>query len=141
MPRKQGDITETQFATQVEDLLMRFGWRWMHMKPAKRTAIKTGRDFWVSHMNPEGKGYPDYTAVRLTRLLFIELKDRLSKPTPEQESWLGDLRECVKMITLEPIEVTKTKRQTITNIKSIIPSFEVYLWRPADIDKIVEILR
>ena len=138
MTRKQGDITETQFATQVEDLLMRFGWRWMHMKPAKRTAIKTGRDFWVSHMNPEGKGYPDYTAVRLTRLLFIELKDRLSKPTPEQEEWQGDLKDCVRQITLVPIE---QGRMSLDPHSKLIPSFEVYLWRPADIDKIVELLR
>ena len=133
MTRKKGDITETQFATQVEDLLERFGWRWLHIKPS---IMQSGQ--WASSMNTKGKGWPDYTCVREGRLIFAELKDRLSHTTPEQDDWLGDLRECVKHITLEPVAVGK---MTLLPHGKLIPSIEVYLWRPADFEKIMEILR
>ena len=108
-------ISETAFATQVESLLEIFGWRWIHLRPAWsekgwRTPIRGG--------DPDGfkgKGFPDYFAVRLPRLLFAELKDEYSKPRPEQEAWLNDLKGC--------------------------PTVEVYLWRPGQIEEAMEVLR
>lgn len=133
MTRKPGDITETQFATQVEDLLTRFGWRWLHIKPAM---MPMGG--WASRMNEEGKGFPDYCAVRPPRLLFVELKDRLSKTTAEQDGWLGDLKECIKYVTLIPLKQGKLQ---LPPHSKLIPSIEVYLWRPADLESIMEVLR
>lgn len=80
-------ISETEFATAVEDLLNLYHWRWTHSRPAWsnkgwRTPIKGD------------KGFPDYCAVRPPRLLFIELKDQYSKLSLEQEAWLNDLRQC-----------------------------------------------
>ena len=114
-------ISETAFASQVEDLLKLFGWRWTHFRPAwsskgYRTPIKGD------------KGFPDYCCVRPPRLLFIELKDQYTKSTPEQEGWLEDLGECCKIIH------NLTGREP-----TIIP--EVYLFRPADIERIMEILK
>ena len=127
-------ISETAFASQVEDLLRRFQWRFMHMKPAM---FRDGT--WSSRMNEEGKGFPDYCAVHAEkkRLLFAELKDQYSKPSDEQGQWLEDLRECVRQITYTPIELGK--RQTANQI-TLVPSYEVYLWRPSDVEEIAEIL-
>lgn len=126
-------ISETAFASQVEDLLKLFGWRWTHFRPAwsskgYRTPIK-------GH-----KGFPDYCAVRPPRLIFAELKDQYSKPTPEQEAWLEDLRESIRMITLEPIH-KGTPKAIIEGREKLIPSLEVYLWRPSDFEEVKEVLR
>ena len=117
------------------------------MKPAM---FKDGA--WSSRMNEEGKGFPDYVAVRAPRLVFAELKTAIGKVTLDQEAWLADLRECVKHITLEPVKYKATVRSlTLTGEIShpiaygkgatMIPTLEVYLWRPADIESITEILR
>ncbi len=102
----------------------------MHIKPAM-----TGKGAWVSRMNKEGKGFPDYCCVRPPRLLFAELKDEKSKPSPEQEAWLEDLRECVKHIMIYPVPVPKGRKI------ELFPSLEVYLWRPSQFDEIAELLR
>jgi len=59
-------------------------------------------------------GYPDVTLVRGSRLILAELKTDKGKVTPQQQGWLDALKE------------TKA---------------EVYLWRPADFDNILEILK
>ncbi|KKL59720.1 hypothetical protein LCGC14_2212550, partial [marine sediment metagenome] len=51
-------ISETAFATQVEDLLIRFQWKWMHIKPAM-----TGKGAWVSRTNDEGIGWLNYILI------------------------------------------------------------------------------
>ena len=121
-------ISETAFGLQVESLLKLFGWRWTHFRPAW---TKKGYRTPLSG----DKGLPDYIAVRLPRLLFAELKDQYSKPTPEQEAWLEDLRECVKHIMINPVPVPVGRKI------ELFPSLEVYLWRPNQIDKIEVILR
>lgn len=115
-------ISETDFSSQVEDLLYLYGWRWTHFRPAwsakgYRTPI-TG-----------DKGFPDYCAVRPPRLLFIELKDKYSKLSPEQEDWHKDLREC---------EQEQEMCSAECDSRFLL---EVYLWRPKDIDLIMEILK
>ncbi len=61
-------------------------------------------------------GFPDLVLVRDGRILFIELKkDDKAKPSPAQILWLAALKEC--------------------------PGVEVYLWRPSDLDLIVETLK
>jgi hypothetical protein len=61
-------------------------------------------------------GFPDLVMVRAPRVLFVELKSdrkaaKLSRP---QQIWLDQLGQC--------------------------PGVECYLWRPADLDRIQEIL-
>ena len=134
-------ISETAFASQVEDLLTVFKWRWCHFRPA------WSEKGWRTPITGD-KGLPDYIAVRRGRLIFAELKDRHSKTTPEQDGWLEDLRECVKQITLVPIPVGKLKGVDVTTSgsyfrlrdKELIPSFEVYLWRPSDFNEVKGIL-
>ena len=95
----KSDITEKAFEGQVKDLAKVFGWRYYHT--------------WRSIHSPAG--FPDCVFVRLSRLVFAELKSNKGKLSLEQEAWLEDLKATEKC--------------------------EVYLWRPSDIDSIVEVLR
>jgi len=121
-------MNEAELAKGVEDLLTIFHWTWMHQRPAKtdkgwRTAL-TGT-----------QGFPDYVAVRKGRLIFIELKSDTGKLSVWQETWLGELRECMKFGAI----VNSKGRVKIH--EKMIPSFEVYVWRPSDYDQIIELLR
>lgn len=104
-------ISETDFSKQVEDLMNLYGWRWTHFRPAMN---ESGR--WRTPLSGH-KGFPDYVAVHAgkKRLLFVELKSDKGRESAEQSEWLNDLEVAGKG--------------------------EVYLWRPADIDTIVEILK
>lgn len=127
-------ISETAFASQVEDLLRLYHWRWTHFRPAQTYKG------WRTPLSGD-KGLPDYICVRPPRLIFAELKDQYSKPSPEQEAWLDDLRECVKMITPQPVLWRKNEPVPLKDIDySLLPTFEVYLWRPQDFDEIARIL-
>lgn len=68
---------------------------------------------WLSKHSPAG--FPDEVLVRPPRLVFAELKSDRGKLSAEQEAWLDDLRA--------------------------VPGVEVYLWRPADMDEIAQVLR
>ena len=123
-------ISETAFASQVEDLLKLYHWHWCHFRPA-RTA-KGWRTPLTGH-----KGLPDYIAVRGHRLLFAELKDQYSKTTPEQQEWLDKLKDCQKAIIANPMEVRGEVATPILGREVgtiIIP--EVYLWRPNQFDEV-----
>ncbi len=127
-------ISEKVFERQVKDLAKVFGWRYYHT--------------WRSIHSPAG--FPDVVMVRAPRLIFAELKTEIGKLTPDQEAWLEDLRECVKHITLEPVVYKGTVRGMTGEIShpvaygsgaSMIPTLEVYLWRPSQFDEIQSILR
>mgnify|MGYP003134989332 CR=1 FL=1 len=59
-------------------------------------------------------GFPDLCMVRDNRLVFAELKMTKAKPTKPQQEWLEAL--------------------------GAVPGVEAYLWRPSDIDEILECL-
>ena len=104
-------ISETEFASQVEDLLKIHHWKWIHFRPAWsskgwRTPIKGD------------KGFPDYVAVRNGICLFLELKGGKGKLSLEQEEWARELQT------------------TANNSLGVM----YFLWRPADYEKVVEIL-
>jgi hypothetical protein len=80
-------VTESQFASAVEDMLTVFGWRWTHFRPA-RTA--QGYRTPLSGM----VGFPDYVCVRDGRVLFFELKSDKGKRTGDQDEWAAALKMC-----------------------------------------------
>ncbi len=60
------------------------------------------------------QGFPDLLALRPGRRLVAELKKEGEQPTPEQQNWLDKFEEV---------------------------GFEVYVWRPADIDQAAKVLQ
>ena len=78
-----------------------------------RTAYQPGAQRWLTPMSGE-KGFPDLVLVRPPRLIFAELKSDTGRLSPHQKEWLSLLDQT---------------------------SIEVYLWRPADLDEIHEILK
>jgi len=103
-------MTETQFASAVEDLLERCHWKWCHFRPAR--VLKHGIETWVTPLSGH-KGLPDYIATKNGRLLIFELKGDTGKISPDQMGWLNPLRE--------------TKAET-------------YVWFPSDWDQLQEVL-
>ena len=79
-------MTETQFASAVEDLLELYGWLWCHFRPAKTD--KGWRTALSGH-----KGLPDYVAAKSGRLLMFELKSAAGKVSQAQQEWLDALKK------------------------------------------------
>lgn len=92
-------LMERELLEAVIDLLKLFHWRYYHTYDSRRSV----------------HGYPDITAVRGKRLLFIELKSEKGKLTQGQRLWLADLKF--------------TERA------------ETYVWRPSDWAEILGCLR
>src|SRR5690348_4419552 len=74
----------------------------------------TKRGRWVTPVQGDGAGFPDLLLLRANRRIMAELKAAKGKVTPEQELWLESAMRA---------------------------EFEVYVWRPADIDEIEGVLR
>lgn len=68
---------------------------------------------WITAVAGDGKGFPDLVLVR-DRVIFAELKRDTEKPSSAQRDWLDALERA---------------------------GVEVYVWRPADFDDIVEVLK
>jgi hypothetical protein len=78
------NVSERDFQQTVTDALTAFGWRWVLFRPARtergwRTALSGS------------PGYPDISAVRGDRILFVELKSANGKMRDEQRAWLSAL--------------------------------------------------
>lgn len=132
-------ISERDFASQVEDLLRRFQWRFMHIKPAM-----TGKGAWVSRMNKEGTGWLDYLALRPPRVVVAELKDDKTRLTPDQQEWWDLWEGCQRVVMNQPLTMKgnmATLDMTMTGLMPLITIPELYLWRPSMINEIAEILR
>ena len=134
------ELKESDFASWFEDLLDTYGYRWMHPRPGR---VKRGdREIYETAYSGH-KGFLDYVICheQKQRLLFVELKSEKGKVSPDQQLWIDTLKECVKMITLDPVVLNRGSRgdkahidgQTIRHSPPI-PSFEVYVWRPSDRD-------
>ena len=115
-------IKEEDFFQQILDLAHIFGWRVAHFRPAR---TKNG---WRTAVAGDGAGFPDVVMVKSPRLIFAELKSEKGKLTPEQEEWLDGLGSCGDAVRQLGHLVDKE-------------GVEVYLWRPSDLDNIIDILR
>jgi hypothetical protein len=100
-------VTEREFQQAVCEALTLFGWRWTHWRPART------QHGWRTPLSGS-PGYPDITAVRGDRVLFVELKAEKGKLSDEQGQWLAALG---------------------------LAGQDVHCWRPSDWDVIEEMLR
>jgi VRR-NUC domain len=98
---------EKDFQKAVTDALNALGWRWYHSRPAQTSKG------WRTALSGDA-GYPDITAVRRDRILFIELKAQNGRLSEEQGVWLADLGAA---------------------------GAEAFCWRPSDWPAIEEMLR
>jgi hypothetical protein len=92
------------------------------LSTVRRLAIAHGwRPYHTHDSRHSDSGFPDLVLARTAtatspgRLIFAELKRATTKTTQDQETWLSVLAHTV-------------------------PGVEVYLWRPADLDTIADIL-
>jgi hypothetical protein len=108
-------VDEDGLQRAVIDAARILGWLVAHFRPAM---TKKG---WRTPVSADGKGFPDLVLVHpiYKRLLFVELKGKRGKTTPEQRVWLEYL-DVIAMAT---------------------PVVEVHLWTPIDWpDRIMEVL-
>jgi hypothetical protein len=104
--------TEADFQRKVIAEAKNNGWMVMH---AERSMVRNtnGSIRWVTNVPA---GFPDLLLVKPPLVLFLELKkDRKSKPTDAQLSWVATLQACDQV--------------------------EAYIVRPADAATIYDILR
>jgi len=132
------NISEKDFAYNVEDALNKLGWRWFHPRPAR--VRRHGRDIYETAYAGH-KGFLDYLALRPPRILVFELKTAKMKMTPEQEEWFDAWESCQRAVTTEPIDLTKHQTHRVINGLKFYVMPEVYLWRPKDFEEILEILK
>jgi hypothetical protein len=78
-------MTETDLLRGVLDIAKVYGWRTLHVRPA-RTAHG-----WRTAVSGDGIGWPDVVAVRGSRIVAAELKAERGRLTPDQDRWLYDL--------------------------------------------------
>jgi len=100
-------VLEKDFQKAVTDALNALGWRWHHSRPARTSKG------WRTALSGDA-GYPDITAVRRDRILFIELNAEKGRLSEEQGVWLADLGAA---------------------------GAETHCWRPSDWPAIKEALR
>jgi Holliday junction resolvase len=82
----------------------------------RKTATLQGWHYfhvWNSRHSPSG--FPDVVAIRQERLIAAELKRAGQDPTPAQTRWLEAFRQ--------------------------VQVIETYVWRPRDLDHVLEVLR
>lgn len=109
---RRPNATEADLLAYVRDAAAWGGWLCYHTHDSRRS--------------PEG--FPDIVAVHqgLRRLVMAELKAARGKATPAQEQWLHQLqRVCAP--------------HPYRHLRSEPAQPEVYLWRPADADTILQV--
>lgn len=103
-------LSEADLRQQANDVAEILGWTWMWVGP-----LRTKFGWKTPTYGPLGKGWPDTTYIhRDGRILFVEFKQELKHPTPEQ---------------LEVHAALRMRRQTVLVI------------RPSTFDELVEALR
>lgn len=103
--------SEKIFQAQVMQIAARYGWRQAHFRPSM-----TANGRWLTAMSGDA-GYPDLTLAHPTKgIVFAELKTDRGRISKEQDLWHKFLHTGAHVGT------------------------SVQLWRPRDLDQIVEIL-
>jgi hypothetical protein len=111
-PRVPSGISEKDFTAAVIALAQSHKWTVAHFRTAKITR-KDGSVYYETPVQADGSGFPDLVMVRGSRIVWMELKSHRGKVSEEQKVWLGRLRGATE---------------------------EVYVFRPADMKRIQEVL-
>lgn len=104
-------LSEKDWQIQVTELALKLGWAYLHIRPGMTA------DSWRTPISgPLGKGWPDLLLCRPRdcRVIAAELKRDGAKTTPAQDRVLEILSSS---------------------------GLEVHVWRPADFDDVLKVLR
>jgi hypothetical protein len=111
-PSLPASLPEKDFTSAVIALAKSLKWTVAHFRTARITR-KDGSVYYETPVQADGAGFPDLVMVRGGRIVWVELKSHRGKVSEEQKVWLGRLRGATE---------------------------EVYVFRPADIKRIAEVL-
>jgi hypothetical protein len=112
---------EREFMEAVIAFARLHGWVCAHFR-GTRAQRADGSTFWHTPVQADGAGFPDLLLIKVhpppakgkhARLIVVECKAGDNKPTPEQVEWLAAFGAA---------------------------GIPAYVWRPSDMDLIVEIL-
>ena len=98
----------------LQDQITEMAEKWLGWQWVHFRPARTQHGWRTPVSGPLGKGWPDLVLVRGPRIIAAELKSTKGKVTTEQTEVLGALN---------------------------LAGVETYIWRPADWDHIVQILR
>ncbi len=105
--------TESDLLATVIETAHAYGWRVHHTYDSRINPRARRRTGRERYIDP---GFPDLVMVHpgQRRLVFVELKAEAGRLRPEQVDWLDALEDC---------------------------GVECRVWRPSDMDEIMEVLR
>lgn len=104
-------MSETLWRRVVVEQAERFGWEWMHIRPARSS--RPG--IWKTPVDGSlGVGWPDLVLIRTGRTLAVECKAVGGRLSEAQQSVLASLREA---------------------------GWQTYVWDPRDWETVLEVLR
>lgn len=92
-PRGRGPRTTAEYTAALPERVVQDaaiaaaqagGWQWAHFHDSRRQ-VSDGRFVGDSH----AAGFPDFVAVRGSRLVVMEFKRVGKQPTPKQADWLA----------------------------------------------------
>lgn len=113
--------SEASFQTWVIEYAHLKGWLVAHFRPAR--IVKDGKVSYRTAVSADGAGFPDLVLVRNGVVIFAECKSETGKPSPAQELWLTTL--------MGDDYLAKWGGRG---------SFKVFVWRPSDRERIMDIL-
>ena len=134
-------MTERAWAAQVDDLALINGWRGYGVLNSTRVVRRrSGAIVRATNIIAGGKGFPDriYVRVRDVRMVIVELKQDGRYPEPAQREWLADLKRIAHAIgdTTDRLMLSGSALA----VKEPFGRLEIYVWRPSDVDQVVEVL-
>ncbi len=87
-------MTETEWQTQVQQMLDLGGWTWFHAPDNLPRRSRRG----TVYVQDVRAGFPDLIALRGRQLLVAELKQVGKRPTAQQAMWLGLFRHVTPLV-------------------------------------------
>lgn len=93
-------MTETELLQVVLETAALFGWRTLHLRPARTAAG------WRTAVSGDGAGFPDVLAVRGNRIIAAELKSHRGQLSAEQQVWLDALSTVAETYVWRPEQWT-----------------------------------
>ncbi|CAB4894535.1 unannotated protein [freshwater metagenome] len=126
----KGHLLEAGWQMQVVQLATLGGWTIAHM-PDNRPGRRTGRPQAVVG---DTAGFPDLIMLRGVEMLAVELKTNSGRLRPGQQEWLDRFDQMGQALA----DIIGVACGHLGIDERSAPTIESYLWRPKDVDDVVE---